>query len=184
MNADGHHDVNKAVALVVGVVTVSAGIGMGLHWLLLLPGYLFATFLCDPDRDQRRTIDWPHFYRPAEAWDIIWMPYAKNTSHRGPSHWPGWGALGRLMYLLRWVLIGAFLYGLWQNAGHLTGQIVFWMIRVILEETVRLAEVFAPVWLVFWLGMSVADTMHLGADLSSTNVKRAATKFKQERGRA
>jgi hypothetical protein len=50
-------------------------------------------------------------------------------------------------------------------------------------ETLEMARKTVPYWGLFWLGMTLADTIHLGMDLSSTDVKRTARKIKQQNGR-
>lgn len=89
-----------------------------------LGGMLFGTYLADPDLDhdhithtEARIRKIRVLGRPLHLLFVaFWYPYARMSKHRGPSHWPVVGTLGRLGYIIamlallnalgRWVLLG------------------------------------------------------------------------------
>lgn len=89
-----------------------------------LGGMLFGTYFADPDMDHDQTTHTearigkiPVLGLPLQLLFVaFWYPYARMSKHRGPSHWPVVGTLGRLGYiiamlvllnaLVRWVLFG------------------------------------------------------------------------------
>ena len=110
-----HQRINEA-AIALGAPTAFALAWVATHNLLqaltitgyALAGMLFGTYFADPDLDQ------DHVTR-AEArlrripvlglplyllFVVFWYPYAKQTRHRGRSHWPVVGTLLRLGYIL------------------------------------------------------------------------------------
>lgn len=80
-----------------------------LFWLPLVGlGFWVGGMWLSPDLDT-------HPSRPLNRWWVlkwIWWPYWKYVKHRGPSHLPFIGTMGRLAVLLAWVMaIDVVLYG-------------------------------------------------------------------------
>jgi len=89
-----------------------------------LGGMLFGTYLADPDLDhdhitrtEARIRRIPVLGYPLHLLFVaFWYPYARMSKHRGPSHRPVVGTLGRLGYIIamlvllnavgRWILFG------------------------------------------------------------------------------
>lgn len=104
-------------------------------------GYLVGTFWLTPDLDLANS-------RPSRRWGLlrlVWLPYAWLFPHRGLSHHPLLGALTRLLYLT--TLTGL---GLWvlDNLGY----------------RLQLDFHFGQSWFSFFVGILIADSLHLFID--------------------
>ncbi len=128
-------------------------------------GMLFGTYFADPDLDQdhitrteARIRRWPIVGLPLYAVFIaFWYPYAKQTHHRGVSHWPVIGTLLRLGYILlvfmlintigRWII-----FGNPKGWGNLLLSLILWMVRHPAQ---------AGAWIV---GECLADMLHALTD--------------------
>lgn len=87
------------------------------------------------------------------VWWLLWLPYAKLFKHRGSSHWPVIGTLGRALYLLGPPLLGLYLLD----------------VRIPWE------------WLGLWFcGLTLADLAHIIADRFWSAWKRKARRMSRK----
>ena len=91
MNEKGHDRTTICLAVVLAATTIF----MSFHLAFcLLASFLFSGFMFNGDLDC--------WSAPTRRWGILhwlWWPYRKICKHRGASHWPVVGTLGRLLYV-------------------------------------------------------------------------------------
>lgn len=154
------------------------------HWLslvCLLLGFWSSVLLLSPDIDLKQSL-------PAKSWGLLrylWYPYHRLFRHRGLSHWPVFGTLSRLIYLVVVAdLSTLFLHTIWrfgQDQQFLTSVLAAsefsyhsrrWLISSMSEQPWE--------WAGFALGLLLADGLHVLQDLGSSwlrQKKRAKKRF-------
>lgn len=129
----------------------------------------------DPDLDQARAGGRRRlklYNRSVGAfWSAAWEPYDLHATHRGISHWPIIGTIGRVAYALG----GAILLALWTARGT---PFRAWPVAVVVFLTALI--LVAASWSALWgwwiltgysgimkalIGLMITDNIHIVADL-------------------
>lgn len=155
------HDIINLTALPVFVYYLKPE-----DFLAFSSGYLIGTFLLSPDNDLYHS-------KPNKRWKFlrfIWLPYVKIFSHRGVSHLPILGLVFKLFYLF---LIFFIFY--------------FFVQTFIFKESLNLNKEMikeflkSPFVLSFFIGLIIAEFMHIITDIIYSAIKKLRPKRRKYR---
>lgn len=161
-NGKGHDKFN----LFLGAAYTGILIGLqqpSLVWVSFLVGYLFATFIFGPDTDlmpKKRT----------GLLQFVLYPYSIMMKHRGWSHHPLWGTLGRILY--GFIVLGISIFVL-NRMGYIqfsSGNYIQGIIIFLKGYNYKLDSYLILTWI--FIGMFLADLSHLFLDKVSSFFKR------------
>lgn len=117
----------------------------------LAAGYIVGTLFLSPDLDLSRS-------RAAMRWGLLralWLPYARVATHRRISHVPIVGLILRTAYL-----------------GIIAGAIFALLVACGFNISLTLKGILLRHALSFFLGLLIADTLHIALDALSSLLKR------------
>lgn len=126
-----------------------------------IPAGIFTALFVNPDLDY----EWTQGHKNVQKfggvsggclsalWFLFWLPYAKVMKHRGPSHWPIIGTLGRVAYMLALPSI-------------LVLTLAFYDPQAAQAMALTLAPpAFMPWFWLWFAGLALADILHILMDM-------------------
>jgi uncharacterized metal-binding protein len=134
-------------------------------------GYLVGTFFLTPDNDI-------YLSKPNKRWKIlkiIWIPYTKIFKHRGVSHIPLYGTVFKIIYLSIMFFFILFTFKYIFSYIYPDKQIITFNIDS-LKDFVSTPFVFS-----FFVGMVLAELVHIFTDIIYSNFKKLLPKRRKKR---
>ena len=144
--------------------------------LLVSGGFLFGGLMFGPDLDI--------YSQQFKRWGVlrwIWLPYQRSLRHRSVwSHAPIVGTLGRIGYLLAWLLgLGVLLILSSAVLSQVSGGIADWRVlaqQMLVDSRISIEQSLGqrwPEWLALAIGLELGAVLHSASDWVSSAYKRA-----------
>lgn len=160
------HDVVNLLALPPAIYYLQPS-----DFIAFTSGYLVGTFFLTPDNDI-------YLSKPNKRWKILrilWYPYTRIFKHRGVSHIPIYGTVFKIIYLL--TIFFLLLFALKHFLDYLYPDKHFISISFS-----SLKEFFSsPFVLSFFIGIVLAEMVHIFTDIIYSNFKKLLPKRRKKR---